>query len=70
MGVFGFIWPAAAASASAGGVLTNLLDWHWIFLVNLPVGAACSSSLRLLPAAPAGAERHVDVTGAVTVTPA
>ena len=39
MGVFSFV---AAGGASigllAGGVLTQALDWHWIFFVNLPIG--------------------------------
>ena len=41
IGVFSFV---AAAGASigllAGGVLTQALNWHWIFLVNLPIGVA------------------------------
>jgi MFS family permease len=55
-----------------GGVLTDALDWHWIFLVNLPIGVAvCALTLRLLPAgrAPAAAGR-IDAAGAVTVTAA
>jgi EmrB/QacA subfamily drug resistance transporter len=39
------IWGAAAALAAAigpplGGVLVEVADWRWIFLVNLPLGAA------------------------------
>ena len=39
------IWGAAAALAAAigpplGGLLVELADWRWIFLVNLPLGAA------------------------------
>ena len=39
------IWGAAAALAAAigpplGGVLVEIADWRWIFLVNLPLGAA------------------------------
>ena len=38
------LWGAAAALAAAsgpplGGVLVEVADWRWIFLVNLPVGA-------------------------------
>jgi predicted MFS family arabinose efflux permease len=47
-----------------------VLNWHWIFLVNLPVGVAVYLlSLRLLPTArgPAASGR-VDVAGAITVT--
>jgi EmrB/QacA subfamily drug resistance transporter len=71
MGVFGFV---AAGGGSVGvllgGILTDALDWHWIFLVNLPIGILVYAlSLRLVPgsrgAAPAG---RVDAGGAVTVT--
>src|SRR5437762_8505973 len=53
MGIFGFV---AAGGGSVGvllgGVLTDLLSWHWIFLVNVPIGAAVLVlSLRLLPKA-------------------
>jgi MFS family permease len=53
-----------------GGVLTDLLSWHWIFLVNVPIGAAvCLLSLRLLPAGHTPANRtRLDVAGAVTIT--
>lgn len=71
MGVFGF---TAAGGGSigvlAGGVLTSALSWRWIFLVNVPVGAAVlAASLRVLP--PAAARhggRRLDVPGAVLVT--
>ena len=50
----------------AGGVLTDLLSWHWIFLVNLPVGIAVFVlSLRLLPDSGSGASGRVDLAGAV-----
>src|SRR4030095_16326453 len=53
-----------------GGILTDTLSWHWIFLVNVPIGAAVFALSRLvLPGgrgqAPAG---RLDVAGAVTVT--
>ena len=51
----------------AGGILTDLLSWHWIFLVNLPVGVTVFIlSLRLLPAehGPA-ATGKVDYAGAI-----
>src|SRR3712207_5862006 len=71
MGVFGFVLSGGGVlGVLAGGVLTDVLDWHWIFLVNLPVGAAVFAlSLRLLPRTGARAEdRRLDVAGAVTVT--
>jgi MFS family permease len=71
MGVFGFVAAGGGSiGVLLGGVLTNSLDWHWIFLVNLPIGVLVYVlSLRLLPAArgPAVGGR-LDVAGAVTVT--
>jgi MFS family permease len=54
----------------AGGVLTDLVGWHWIFLVNLPIGVVVTiAGLRLLPAVHTGAEQtRLDVPGAVAIT--
>jgi EmrB/QacA subfamily drug resistance transporter len=71
MGIFGFV---AAGGGSVGvllgGILTGLLNWHWIFLVNVPVGAVVYFfSLRLLPAGKkAGVGGNLDVVGAATIT--
>jgi EmrB/QacA subfamily drug resistance transporter len=73
MGVFGFVAAGGGSiGVLLGGILTDALDWHWIFLVNVPIGVAvCALSLRLLPGARnAGARRGLDVAGAVTVTTA
>jgi EmrB/QacA subfamily drug resistance transporter len=71
MGVFGFVASGGGSiGVLLGGVLTDLLDWHWIFLVNLPIGVAVVLlSRRLLPGrgGEAGSGR-LDVAGAVTVT--
>jgi EmrB/QacA subfamily drug resistance transporter len=71
MGVFGFVMAGGGSiGVLLGGVLTNWLDWHWIFLVNLPIGVAVVVlSLRLLPSEHvAPASKRVDVAGAITVT--
>jgi EmrB/QacA subfamily drug resistance transporter len=73
MGIFGFVASGGGAiGVLLGGVLTNSLDWHWIFLVNLPIGVVVVFlSLRLLPGGRAEhANRRLDVGGAVTVTAA
>ncbi len=73
MGVFGFVMAGGGSiGVLLGGVLTGSLDWHWIFLVNLPIGVAVFAlSLRLLPQAqPSASGRRLDVAGAVTVTAA
>ena len=70
MGVFGFVLSGGGtAGVLLGGVITDVLDWHWIFLVNLPVGAAVFAlALALLPGGPGHATGRVDIVGAVTVT--
>ena len=52
MGVFGFVASGGGSiGVLLGGVLTDALDWHWIFLVNVPIGiAVVVLSLVLLPA--------------------
>lgn len=67
-------WAAASAVAAASGpVLGGLLvelSWRWVFLVNLPIGAAAAVlALRLLPESrePAGGPR-ADLTGAALLT--
>ncbi|HEX8007664.1 MAG TPA: MFS transporter, partial [Trebonia sp.] len=73
MGVYGLVVSCGGSiGVLAGGVLTGLLSWHWIFLVNVPIGAAVLlASLRVLPASEASAGRgRLDVPGAVLVTAA
>jgi EmrB/QacA subfamily drug resistance transporter len=72
MGVFGFVAAGGGSiGVLLGGILTDVLDWHWIFLVNFPIGVLVSVlSLRLLPPAPGTASGRLDVAGAVTVTAA
>jgi EmrB/QacA subfamily drug resistance transporter len=70
MGIFGFVLSGGgAAGVLLGGVLTDLLSWHWIFLVNVPVGAVVFLlSLRLLPAPAPAAAGRIDWGGAITIT--
>ena len=53
-----------------GGVLTQALDWHWIFFVNLPIGAATFAMGRsLIPHDTGlGIRRGVDWVGSALVT--
>jgi EmrB/QacA subfamily drug resistance transporter len=73
MGVFGFVAAGGGTlGVLLGGILTDVLNWHWIFLVNVPIGVAvCLAATRVLPAGSgAGAGGRLDVAGAVTVTAA
>ncbi|RQT19986.1 DHA2 family efflux MFS transporter permease subunit [Burkholderia contaminans] len=71
MGVYGFVCAGGGSlGVLLGGLLTSSLSWHWIFLVNLPIGIAVyAMCVALLPRlrAPAGNAR-LDVAGAITVT--
>ena len=66
----------AAAGASigllAGGVLTELLDWHWIFFVNVPIGIVTGIlAVRLIKDdAGLGLGKGADAPGAILVTAA
>ena len=71
MGFFGFVMSGGGAvGVLLGGVLTGLLSWHWIFLVNVPIGIAVWWAARaVLPAdEPVEEAVHLDVAGAVLVT--
>lgn len=71
MGITGFVASGGGAvGVVLGGVITDLLSWHWIFLVNLPIGAAVVTLMLSLVDEPAlaGGPRRLDVAGATTVT--
>ncbi|RYZ13350.1 MAG: DHA2 family efflux MFS transporter permease subunit [Comamonadaceae bacterium] len=71
MGVYGFVCAGGGSlGVLLGGLLTSRFSWHWIFLVNLPIGLAVAlMSLSLLPPArPRAQGEKLDVAGAAAVT--
>jgi EmrB/QacA subfamily drug resistance transporter len=73
MGFIGFVIAGGGSiGVLLGGVLTDVLDWHWIFLVNIPIGTAVTAlCLLLLPVvAGEGGTSRLDVAGSITVTAA
>src|SRR5205085_7484260 len=71
MGIYGFVCSAGGSiGVLLGGFLTTTFNWHWIFLVNVPIGAVVYGfCLRLLPRAPGTASgATLDIARAVTVT--
>jgi EmrB/QacA subfamily drug resistance transporter len=69
VGVYGGLAGlAVAAGPLVGGAVTEGLNWHWIFWINVPIGvAAVALSLRLLPESH-GARERLDLTGVGLVT--
>jgi EmrB/QacA subfamily drug resistance transporter len=71
IGIFAFVASAgAAAGLLAGGILTQLLNWHWIFFVNLPIGAVTAAAARrmIAPDRGTGLRAGADVPGALLIT--
>jgi EmrB/QacA subfamily drug resistance transporter len=71
MGIYGFVCAGGGSlGVLAGGLLTSALSWHWVFLVNIPIGAlVCALCFTLLAPDPAAIRRQrLDVWGAVTAT--
>lgn len=73
MGIYGFVCSAGGTIGTLlGGLLTTALNWHWIFLVNLPIGALVYLfCLRLIHRkGPATDGATLDIAGSATVTAA
>jgi EmrB/QacA subfamily drug resistance transporter len=71
MGIFGFVMSGGGSiGVLAGGLLTDFAGWHWVFLVNLPIGVIVTvAGLKLLPAVRTGGERSkIDIPGAIAIT--
>ncbi|MGV8840789.1 MAG: MFS transporter [Bauldia sp.] len=70
MGFFGFVMAGGGTvGVLLGGILTDALDWHSIFLVNIPIGIAVFVlCLALIPRRAGQGSGRVDVAGALAIT--
>jgi EmrB/QacA subfamily drug resistance transporter len=71
IGVYGFVASAGGSiGLLAGGVLTETINWHWIFFINVPIGVATALLARRLVAARPGIglAAGADLPGAVLMT--
>ncbi|HEX6667496.1 MAG TPA: MFS transporter [Solirubrobacterales bacterium] len=71
IGVYGFVASAGGSiGLLLGGVLTDAISWHWIFLINLPIGIATAYlALRLVEGHEGiGLKEGADYRGAALIT--
>ncbi len=71
IGVYAFVASAGGSvGLLAGGVLTQLINWHWIFLINIPIAIGTAAlALRLLEGDKGiGFGRGADILGATLIT--
>ncbi len=71
IGVYGFVASAGGSiGLLAGGVLTDAISWHWIFLINLPIGIATAYlALRYVESREGiGLDKGADFPGAALLT--
>jgi EmrB/QacA subfamily drug resistance transporter len=73
IGVYGFVASAGGSvGLLAGGVLTQAINWHWIFFINVPIGIATGilASRLIANDEGIGLEKGADIPGAVLITSA
>ena len=71
IGVYGFVASAGGSiGLLAGGAITQAISWHWIFLINIPVGIATAYlAIRLVEDRPGiGLAHGADLPGALLLT--
>jgi EmrB/QacA subfamily drug resistance transporter len=73
IGVYGFVASAGGSvGLLAGGVLTQAINWHWIFFINVPIGIATAvAAMRLIGRDEGiGLSKGADIPGAALITAA
>src|SRR3989441_623220 len=73
MSIFTFVIAGGGSvGLLAGGLLTESINWHWIFFINLPIGVATfvAGAVLIDETEGIGLGRGVDVIGSILVTAA
>jgi EmrB/QacA subfamily drug resistance transporter len=71
IGVYAFVASAGGSiGLIAGGVLTQAINWHWIFFINVPIGIATAVAARRLLEKDEGIglDKGTDIPGALLIT--
>ncbi|MDQ3730012.1 MAG: MFS transporter, partial [Actinomycetota bacterium] len=71
LGIYAFVASAGGSiGLLAGGVLTEAINWHWIFFINLPIGIATALAANRLVESDKGLgfDKGTDIPGAVLIT--
>lgn len=65
----GFISLGIVIGPAIGGIMLQYLGWHWIFFVNVPIGAVAYVlvMMHVPPLRPSGRRESFDIAGAVTL---
>lgn len=69
-GLFSAVWAVSSlVGPAAGGLITDLFSWRWVFYLNVPFGLASAALLlAFLREEPARREHRLDVMGTVSLT--
>jgi EmrB/QacA subfamily drug resistance transporter len=71
IGVYGFVASAGGSiGLLAGGAITQAINWHWIFFINIPVGIATAvlATRHIAPSDGLGLRAGADIPGAALLT--
>lgn len=69
-GIFGMVSAGGGAvGLLLGGLLTQYVDWRWIFFINVPIAALLvAATMKYVPKSVPAEKQRVDYVGALTIT--